>query len=111
MQQEETIQKLLEIKIQNKGIERANRLTEITKRMSIEEQRLNMQEAEFTNAQYSMKLERKAYQENQVKSSDKDLDESKVMQEKLADGKKKTKTVRRAERETEERLTRKEQRN
>ena len=54
LEQEEAIQKLLEIKIHNNEIERQRRLKEITERMSIEEKSLNEHEAEFIKSKNSI---------------------------------------------------------
>ena len=57
LEQEEAIQKLLEIKIHNNEIERQRRLTEITERMIMEEKRLNEQEAEFIKSKNNINLQ------------------------------------------------------
>ena len=102
LQQEEAIQKILEIKIQNAEIERVNRITEITKRLSLEEQKIKKEEEDFINAQLSVKLERKTYLEIQARR-DSDVQEIEENQNETSNGNKRKKTGKRAQKETEER--------
>ena len=102
LQQEEAIQKILEIKIQNAEIERVNRITEITKRLSLEEQKIKKEEEDFINAQLSVKLERKTYLEIQARR-DSDVQEIEENQNETSNGNKGKKAGKRAQKETEER--------
>ena len=91
LQQEEAIQKILEIKIQNAEIERVNRITEITKRLSLEEQKIKNEEEDFIKAQLSVTLERKSYLEIQTRR-DPDIQEIEENQDETSSGNKRKKT-------------------
>ena len=103
LEQEEAIQKLLEIKIHNSEIERQRRLTELTEKMSIEEKRLNEHQAEFVKSKNSVKLQRKTYLDNKEKGIDPNIQEIQTNHDTPSHGKKKTKSEKRVKRETEER--------
>eukprot|EP00092_Neocalanus_flemingeri_P027496 GFUD01029826.1.p1 GENE.GFUD01029826.1~~GFUD01029826.1.p1 ORF type:complete len:281 (+),score=93.23 GFUD01029826.1:137-979(+) len=103
LKQEEAIQKIMEIKIQNKKVERANRLIDLTKRLSEEEQNIKLKEAELTNAQYSMKLQRKNYQDIKPQDDEKNQKEIIVTMDEQKNNKKRSRSARRAQRESEER--------